>query len=58
MKDTAKNYLQLLEDTTLSPVNKSDAFKDQLVDTISPFADNPAFQALLELQRVARLGGG
>jgi predicted ATP-binding protein involved in virulence len=58
MKDTAKNYLQLLEDTTLSPVDKSDAFKDQLVDTISPFADNPAFQALLELQRVARLGGG
>lgn len=57
MKDAAKNYLQLLEDTTLSPVDKSDAFKDQLVDTISPFADNPAFQALLELQRVARLGG-
>jgi predicted ATP-binding protein involved in virulence len=58
MKDIAKNYLQLLEDTTLSPADKSDAFKDQLVDSISPFADNPAFQALLELQRVARLGGG
>jgi predicted ATP-binding protein involved in virulence len=58
MKDTAKNYLQLLEDTTLSPVDKSDAFKDQLAETISPFADNPAFQALLELQRAARLGGG
>ena len=58
MKDTAKNYLQLLEDTTLSPADKSDAFKDQLAETISPFADNPAFQALLELQRAARLGGG
>jgi predicted ATP-binding protein involved in virulence len=58
MKVTAKNYLQLLEDTTLSPADKSDVFKDQLVDAISPFADNPAFQALLELQRVARLGGG
>jgi predicted ATP-binding protein involved in virulence len=58
MKDTAKNYLQALEDTTLSPADKSDAFKDQLAETISPFADNPAFQALLELQRAARLGGG
>lgn len=58
MKETAKNYLQLLEDTTLSPADKSDAFKDQLAETISPFADNPAFQALLELQRAARLGGG
>ena len=58
MKVTAKQYLQLLEDTTLSPADKSDVFKDQLVDAISPFADNPAFQALLELQRVARLGGG
>jgi predicted ATP-binding protein involved in virulence len=58
MKDTAKNYLQLLEDTTLSPADKSDAFKDQLAETISPFADNPAFQALLELQRAARLGSG
>lgn len=58
MKDTAKNYLQLLEDTTLSPADKSDAFKDQLPETISPFADNPAFQALLELQRAACKGGG
>jgi len=58
MKDTAKNYLQLLEDTTLSPADKSDAFKDQLAETISPFADNPAFQALLELQRAACKGGG
>jgi predicted ATP-binding protein involved in virulence len=58
MKDTAKNYLQLLEDTTLSPADISDAFKDQLAETISPFADNPAFQALLELQRAACKGGG
>jgi predicted ATP-binding protein involved in virulence len=58
MKDTAKNYLQLLEDATLSPADKSDAFKDQLAETISPFADNPAFQALLELQRAACKGGG
>jgi hypothetical protein len=58
MRETAKSYLQLLEETTLTPAAKSDAFRDQLAETISPFADNPAFQALLELQRVARLGGG
>jgi predicted ATP-binding protein involved in virulence len=56
MKNVAKGYLQLLEDTTLSPLEKSAAFKDRLTDAISPFADNPAFQALLELERVARLG--
>ena len=58
MKEKAKSYLQVLEDTTLSPTAKSDALKRQLSESISPFADNPAFQALLELQRVARLGGG
>jgi predicted ATP-binding protein involved in virulence len=58
MKDTAKNYLQLLEDDSLKSVDKSAQFKEQLAETISPFADNPAFQALLELQRVARLGNG
>jgi hypothetical protein len=57
MRQTARNYLQVLEDTTLLPGDKADAFKAQLAETISPFADNPAFQALLELQRVARLGG-
>ena len=58
MKEKAKSYLQVLEDSTLSPTAKSDALKHQLSETISPFADNPAFQALLELERVARLGGG
>jgi len=58
MKEKAKSYLQVLEDSTLLPTAKSDALKHQLSETISPFADNPAFQALLELERVARLGGG
>jgi predicted ATP-binding protein involved in virulence len=58
MKETAMNYLQTLDDTSLSPEEKSQAFRGQLAEAISPFADNPAFQALLELQRVARLGGG
>jgi predicted ATP-binding protein involved in virulence len=57
MKETAMNYLRLLDDPTLSPEEKSRAFKGQLAETVSPFADNPAFQAFLELQRLARLGG-
>ena len=57
MKETAKNYLRLLDDPTLSPEEKSRAFKGQLAQAVSPFADNPAFQAFLELQRLARLGG-
>lgn len=58
MKNAAMEYLQLLADQGLSPTEKSAAFKDQLAESISPFADNPAFQALLELERLARLGGG
>ena len=58
MKQTGINYLQLLADTTLLPGDKAEAFKAQLAETISPYADNPAFQALLELQKAARLGGG
>jgi predicted ATP-binding protein involved in virulence len=57
MKETAMNYLRLLDDPTLSPEEKSRAFKGQLAEAVSPFADNPAFQAFLELQRLARLGG-
>lgn len=58
MKDAAKTYLEVLEEASRSPQEISAAFRDQLADTVSPFADNPAFQALLELQRVARLGDG
>jgi predicted ATP-binding protein involved in virulence len=57
MKETAKNYLQLLEEARHSPECKLAAFKEKLADASSPFADNPAFQAFLELERVARLGG-
>ena len=57
MKNAAMEYLQLLGDQGFSPTEKSAAFKDQLAESISPFADNPAFQALLELERLARLGG-
>ena len=56
MKDSAKRYLGLLEEAQRSPEQTLAQYKQQLADTISPFADNPAFQAFLELQRVATLG--
>lgn len=56
MKDSAKRYLGLLEEAQRSPEQTLSQYKQQLADTISPYADNPAFQAFLELQRVATLG--
>lgn len=58
MKESAKRYLQVLEEASRSPGEISVAFRDQLAESVAPYADNPAFQALLELQRVARLGDG
>jgi predicted ATP-binding protein involved in virulence len=56
MKDTAKSYLQELQEASHSPSYKLASLKEKLVEAAAPFADNPAFQALLELERVASLG--
>lgn len=56
MTDAAKNYLEMLEQAAIAPEEKLAAFKSQLADTIKPYADNPAFQAFLEMKRVAKLG--
>lgn len=56
MKGAAKQYLQTLEEATLAPEAKLAEFKERLAETIAPYADNPAFQAFLEMKRVAKLG--
>ena len=56
MRAAAKSYLGILEESVIAPAEKLDAFKKQLADTIKPYADNPAFQAFLEMKRVAKLG--
>jgi hypothetical protein len=48
--------LLTLEEAAQSPPDKLAAFKDRLAASIGPYADNPAFQALLELEREGRLG--
>jgi predicted ATP-binding protein involved in virulence len=56
MKDTAKNYLELLEEAAMAPEKKLEAYKAKLAEAIAPYADNPAFQAFLEMKHAAKLG--
>lgn len=57
MVEAAKSYLMTLEEAAMAPEDKLNDFKDRLAAHIAPFADNPAFQAILEMKRVAKLGG-
>lgn len=56
MKETAKNYLMMLDDAVMAPAEKLESFKQRLSESIAPFADNPAYQAFLEMKRAAKLG--
>ena len=56
MKTVARNYLETLELADKAPEDKLEAFKQELAKSIAPYADNPAFQAFLEMKRAAKLG--
>jgi predicted ATP-binding protein involved in virulence len=56
MKQTARDYLEALERAPMEDHEKLEAFKERLADSITPYADNPAYQALLEMKRVAKIG--
>lgn len=56
MKGVATEYLKSLDEAESAPEDKLQQYKDRLADSIAPYADNPAFQAFLEMQRVAKLG--
>lgn len=56
MKQVAKSYLQELEEAPLSQREKLEAFKTRLAQSIAPYADNPAYQAFLEMKLIAKLG--
>lgn len=55
MKGAAKQYLQILDEAALAPEATLAEFKARLAETIAPYADNPAFQAFLEMKRAAKL---
>jgi predicted ATP-binding protein involved in virulence len=56
MKGVAKHYLETLALAVKAPAEKLADFKQQLVEDIAPYSDNPAFQAILEMKRIAKLG--
>jgi predicted ATP-binding protein involved in virulence len=56
MVTKAKDYLLLLEEAAKSPEAELANFEQRLASGIAPFADNPAFQAFLELKREGKLG--
>jgi hypothetical protein len=56
MKHTALRYLETLDKASLAPKEKLAAFEKELAKAVAPYADNPAFQAFLEMKKVAKLG--
>jgi predicted ATP-binding protein involved in virulence len=56
MKQVARHYLETLEEAAMAPSEKQEAFQLKLAEAISPYAHNPAYQAFLEMKRVAKLG--
>ena len=55
MLDVAKDYLLKLEEAQKSPPEKLQDFKEALAKRIEPYADNPAFQAYLELKAEGKI---
>lgn len=56
MVGAAKDYLEMLDEAAEAPEDKLADFEQRLAERIAPYADNPAFQAFLEMKRVAKLG--
>lgn len=56
MKQVARHYLEDLDEAARAPEEKQQHFKDRLAKSIAPYAQNPAYQAFLEMKRAAKLG--
>ncbi|OGB70272.1 MAG: hypothetical protein A2486_05250 [Burkholderiales bacterium RIFOXYC12_FULL_65_23] len=56
MKRAARYYLETLEEAAIAPIEKQKAYLDKLAEAISPYAHNPAYQAILEMKRISKLG--
>lgn len=57
MIEAAENYFRLLKEGELVNGEQLTALKIRLDELSEPFSDDPAFQALLRLERTAALGG-
>lgn len=56
MVEAAKDYLRTLDEAAKAPEEKLAEFEKKLAERIEPYADNPAFQAFLELKHAVKLG--
>jgi len=56
MKQVAKHYLETLEEAATASADKQAEYQHRLAEAIAPYAHNPAYQAFLEMKRVAKLG--
>jgi len=56
MVEAARDYLVTLDEAAAAPSDQLAEYEQQLAARIAPFADNPAFQAFLELKHAAKLG--
>jgi len=56
MKGAARAFLEILEEAQSAPKDKLEEYKVRLSKAIAPYADNPAFQAFLEMKRAAKIG--
>ena len=57
MIDAAEGYYRLLREGAPSNALQLSALKSRLDELAEPFSDDPAFQALLRVERIAALGG-
>jgi len=57
MRLAAKDYLMTLDEAAAAPEEKLAQYEEKLAEGLGPYADDPAFQAFLELKREAKLGG-
>lgn len=56
MRAVARSYFEILDEAAGSPADKLERYRARLAESIAPYADNPAFQAFLEMKRAAKLG--
>ena len=56
MLEAAREYLAELDEAAHSPADRLENYKQSLAKRLAPYADNPAFQAILEAERIDKLG--
>ncbi len=52
----AEDYYRTLEETNNAPTERLQPLKDRLEELASRFSDDPAYHAILKVEREARLG--